>query len=205
MTVMTKLVKCTWKDQCVASSATGLVLQPLMNCTPLEPRKTYVLQQQQLSSMACYSPSLRIKRFWTTARRYYFRLPCSKAWPAKWSMRLPCERELWGPARSRACLLPLVWGDCATRSHIPPSTIIFMLLLKLHSLSKQAGQIQTAVIKPQNCTLELLLTQPGGLHTGEKHHRPPNPTTDWHDSARSKVPFPLQQHCRNNWKSRFNK
>lgn len=80
----------------------------------------------------------------------------------------------------QSCLLPVASGDSATRSHSPPSAIISTILMKLLSFSKQAGNIQTAVIKTQRCTLELVLNQPGGFHRGEKHLRSLNPTTDWH-------------------------
>lgn len=97
---------------------------------------------------------------------------------------MPCKVKHGGSHVKGRCedtqgAVPISYPWCGRLCYkIPPSTIIATLLLELHSLSKQAGQSQTAVIKPQRCTLELVLVQPGGLHTGQKHHRAPNPTTD---------------------------
>lgn len=95
--------------------------------------------------------------------------------------------------------------DCATRSQAPPSTIITSTtLLKLHSLSKQAGQIschQTTEMHSGACfnSARRLTHRRETSRTSEPNHRLTL------DSARRRVPFPLLQPCKDNWKSRFNK
>lgn len=150
MAVRTKLVKCT----------EGISVWPPLPWTwccsfwwmpLLYSLEKPVLQLQQLPSMAYYLLSLRIKRLWTTARRYYFRLPRSEEWPAKYNMKAPmwkggtrtCKVQCPSPARGMGTLCYEIL--CPTSWNHPYTP--------LHSLSKHAGQIDRAVIKPQRCAL----------------------------------------------------
>lgn len=107
-----------------------------------------------------------------------------------------------GHARCSARLQPVVWGHCAMRSYAPPPEIIPTLLFT--AFLSMLGRLTELSSNHRDVLWGLI--QPGGLHTGEETSQTSKPNHSLTlDSARKKVPFPLLQHSRNNWKSIFNK
>lgn len=101
----------------------------------------------------------------------------SKVW------RLPCERKPWGHASaepvSHLCCGETVLKDPTPHLLQSPLHCCWSFTAFLSRLGR-FRQLSSNLRAALAFLLELLLIHPGGLHTGEKHHRPPNPTTDWH-------------------------
>lgn len=162
---MTKLVKCTWRDQCVASFAMDLVLQPLMNPLPCSLEKPMFYNSSSFPVWLVTYHLWGLKGFGQqledTISGSHVKGRCKDTQGAVPVSYPWCgEIMLWDPTPH---LLQSSLHSCWSFTAFPSR------LGRFRQLSSN-----------QRCTMEPVLIQPGGLHTGEKHHRPPNSTTDWH-------------------------